>query len=253
MFLRALQGYEKAWGQDHTSTLNTVNNLGLLYAKLGRLDEAEKMYLRALQGYEKAWGRDHTSTLRTVHNLGILYADLRRLNEAEKMYLRALQGYEKVWGPDHTSTLSTVNNLGLFYRDRCYMTQKESSISLSDTKTHGRVSAGFLGDMAALEDLCAKYPASCAPSILGRVLIWAGRDGDAIVALQRQLAASYCDDCGVDLTSATGRFVCRTCKDCDLCRACYGTYVEKGLILSESSCQGHRFLPVPVPTEVRTR
>ena len=32
MYQRALQGYEKAWGPDHTSTLDTVNNLGLLYA-----------------------------------------------------------------------------------------------------------------------------------------------------------------------------------------------------------------------------
>ncbi|KAL2042340.1 hypothetical protein N7G274_004829 [Stereocaulon virgatum] len=34
MYRRALDGKEKAWGLDHTSTLtgNTVNNLGLLYA-----------------------------------------------------------------------------------------------------------------------------------------------------------------------------------------------------------------------------
>jgi tetratricopeptide (TPR) repeat protein len=49
-----LQGYEKAWGPDHASTLDMVNNLGLLYADQGKLDEAEKMYQQALQGYEKA-------------------------------------------------------------------------------------------------------------------------------------------------------------------------------------------------------
>jgi len=54
MYLRALQGKEKARGPDHTSTLNTVNNLGALYKSLGRLNEAEKMYLQALQGKEKA-------------------------------------------------------------------------------------------------------------------------------------------------------------------------------------------------------
>src|SRR5579871_561231 len=104
MYLRALQGFEKAWGPEHTSTLDTVNNLGLLYADLGWLDEAEKMYLRALQGKEKAWGPEHTSTLNTVNNLGNLYQSLGRLDEAEKMYLRALQGKEKAWGPEHTST-----------------------------------------------------------------------------------------------------------------------------------------------------
>jgi tetratricopeptide (TPR) repeat protein len=101
MYQRALQGYEKAWGLEHTSTLNTVNNLGILYKNLGRLDEAETMYQRALQGFGKAWGLEHTSTLDTVNNLGVLYEDLGRLDEAEKMYQRALQGYEKRLGYEH--------------------------------------------------------------------------------------------------------------------------------------------------------
>jgi tetratricopeptide (TPR) repeat protein len=125
MYQRALQGKEKAWGPEHTSTLDTVNNLGALYADLGRLDEAEKMYQRALQGYEKAWGPEHTSTLSTVNNLGNLYADLGRLDEAEKMYQRALQGYEKAWGPEHTSTLDTVNNLGNLYADLGRLSEAE--------------------------------------------------------------------------------------------------------------------------------
>jgi Tfp pilus assembly protein PilF len=48
MYQRALQGYEKAWGPEHTSTLDTVNNLGLLYKDQGKLVEAEQMYQRAL-------------------------------------------------------------------------------------------------------------------------------------------------------------------------------------------------------------
>jgi tetratricopeptide (TPR) repeat protein len=54
MYQRALQGKEKAWGPDHTSTLSTVNNLGNLYADQGKLVKAEQMYQRALQGKEKA-------------------------------------------------------------------------------------------------------------------------------------------------------------------------------------------------------
>jgi Tfp pilus assembly protein PilF len=46
-YMRALRGYEKAWGAEHTSTLGTVNNLGLLYAKQGKMAEAEQMYGRA--------------------------------------------------------------------------------------------------------------------------------------------------------------------------------------------------------------
>ncbi|KAH8796050.1 TPR repeat-containing protein, partial [Hyaloscypha sp. PMI_1271] len=59
---------EEALGPKHTSTLNTVNNLGLLYADQGKLAEAETMYTRALQGKEEALGPKHTSTLSTVND-----------------------------------------------------------------------------------------------------------------------------------------------------------------------------------------
>ena len=118
MYQRALQGYEKVGGPDHTSTLETVNNLGLLYAARGKLDEAGKMFQRALQGSEKSLGPGHKSTLDTVNNLGLFYARQGKLDEAEKMYQRALQGKEKTLGPDHTSTLGTVNNFGLFYKSQ---------------------------------------------------------------------------------------------------------------------------------------
>jgi tetratricopeptide (TPR) repeat protein len=75
MYRRALAGYEKALGQDHTSTLHAVSNFGSLYRAQGKLDKVEEMYKRTLTGREKALGRDHTSTLHIVNNLGLLYAD----------------------------------------------------------------------------------------------------------------------------------------------------------------------------------
>jgi tetratricopeptide (TPR) repeat protein len=125
MYIWALRGYEEALGPEHTSTLDTVNNLGRLYADQGKVAEAEEMYMRALRGYEKALGSEHTSTLDTVNNLGSLYADQDRMAEAEGMYMRALQGYEKAWGPEHTSVLNTINNLGLLYQNQSKMVEAE--------------------------------------------------------------------------------------------------------------------------------
>jgi len=118
MYKRALAGFEKALGLEHMSTLDTVNNLGVVYRKLGCHKDAEVMFKRALAGLEKARGPEHTSTLHTVNNFGVLYADQGRLEDAEMMYKRALAGYEKARGPEHTSTLSTINNLGLLYSDQ---------------------------------------------------------------------------------------------------------------------------------------
>ncbi|RYP46151.1 hypothetical protein DL768_007626 [Monosporascus sp. mg162] len=118
MYERALRGQEKAWGPEHTPTLDAVNNLGNLYKSQDRFDDAEAMYERALRGYEKIWGPEHTSALITVNNLGILYTDQGRFDDAEAMYERALRGYEKTWGPEHTSTLHTLNNLGNLYKSQ---------------------------------------------------------------------------------------------------------------------------------------
>ena len=46
MYMRALKRCEKAWGAEHPSTLNTVKNLGNLYADQGKMAEAEAMYMR---------------------------------------------------------------------------------------------------------------------------------------------------------------------------------------------------------------
>jgi tetratricopeptide (TPR) repeat protein len=124
-YVRALRGKEKALGAEHTSTLDTVNNLGILYKSQGKLAEVEEMYVRALCGYEKAWGAEHTLTLDTVNNLGILYKDQGKLAEAEAMYVRALRGKEKAWGAEHTSTLDTVNNLGNLYMDQGKLVEAE--------------------------------------------------------------------------------------------------------------------------------
>jgi hypothetical protein len=67
--LRAVQGNENAWGLEPTSTLDTVNNLGTLYADQGKMVEAEEILLRALRGYEKAFGTDHRRTQATTRNL----------------------------------------------------------------------------------------------------------------------------------------------------------------------------------------
>jgi tetratricopeptide (TPR) repeat protein len=99
----ALAGYEKALGPEHPSTLDTINNLGGLYADQGRLVDAEAMYNRALAGYEKALGPEHMSTLDTINNLGDLYPDQGRLVDAEAMYNCALAGYPKALGHEHTS------------------------------------------------------------------------------------------------------------------------------------------------------
>lgn len=115
MYTRALEGYTKALGEDHTSTLDTVNNLGNLYRAQGKLDKAETMYTQALKGYTKAVGPEVISTyvpaLNTLWALGSLSDSLGCVENARAWYSKALWGYEKVFGERHTKCQPLRDNL----------------------------------------------------------------------------------------------------------------------------------------------
>jgi tetratricopeptide (TPR) repeat protein len=102
IYVRALAGCEKGLGLNHTSTLDTVNNLGDLYSNQGKLTETEQMFVRVLAGYEKALGPNYISTLDTVNNLGALYRDQGKLAEAKQIYQRALLGLQNSLESEHS-------------------------------------------------------------------------------------------------------------------------------------------------------
>jgi altronate dehydratase len=61
MYLRALQGYKKALGQEAVRTyipaLTTVQNTANLFQQIGRVQEAEELYAQALFGVDAVFGR----------------------------------------------------------------------------------------------------------------------------------------------------------------------------------------------------
>ncbi|KAJ4982817.1 glycosyl hydrolase family 20 [Stagonosporopsis vannaccii] len=63
VFLRALQGYNKAVGLDGISTyipsLNTLWALGLVHDSLGHIDQARAWYSKVLLFNGKVFGEDH--------------------------------------------------------------------------------------------------------------------------------------------------------------------------------------------------
>ncbi|RYP36282.1 hypothetical protein DL767_003435 [Monosporascus sp. MG133] len=88
---RLMQHADRCLAKVTTEEMSTVNNLGNLYKKQGRLSDAEAMYERALQGLEKALGHDrvdnYTQALNIIQNLAALYPELKRVSEAETLYL----------------------------------------------------------------------------------------------------------------------------------------------------------------------
>ncbi len=105
---------EKALGPDHPAVATDLNNLGLLYNKLGDYDKAEPLYKRALEIDEKALGPDHPGVATGLNNLGELYYNLDDFAKAEPLYKRALEITEEALGPDHPDMVLRRNNLNYF-------------------------------------------------------------------------------------------------------------------------------------------
>ena len=132
MYQRALQGKEKAWGPDHTSTLDTVNNLANLYSDQGKLVEAEQMYQRTLQGYQEAIGPDDIITyvpaLNTIWGLGCLFELQADITKARTMFAKAICGYEQVFGPEHTKSKTLQDRLHVLDA----MIEKEGPVEIEE-------------------------------------------------------------------------------------------------------------------------
>lgn len=154
MYLRALTENKGEGGAD-AATFKIINNLGLLYDKLGNMEKAEEMYLRALAGKEKVGGDDIVSTLETVHNLGVFYRFEGKTEKAQEMFVRALTGKEKNLGIHHRSTLKTIHQLGTLYMNQNKPQEAETLYLRTIASVEAQGSAG--GDGGDGDDI-ANHP-----------------------------------------------------------------------------------------------
>ena len=115
IYRRAFEGYEKAFGLNHISTLDTIYSLGILYKDQGNLEEAEVMYHRALEGYEKALCLELASSYLPALNIMFAFVNLFSQTDwkdmAREMFIRALSGYTAVQGPSSEWARETEDRL----------------------------------------------------------------------------------------------------------------------------------------------
>ena len=119
-----LQVKEEVLGLKHKFTLDTLNNLAVLYYHQGKLVEAERLFQRAIEGMDTELGSTHQSTLNTLRNLSCLYAHQGNIDKAIEIHLAILQEKaDYALGPlDHPvfetlfEALDTGNNLGVLFK-----------------------------------------------------------------------------------------------------------------------------------------
>ncbi|MCS6969338.1 MAG: tetratricopeptide repeat protein, partial [Bernardetiaceae bacterium] len=80
---------EKEFGKQHSNYASAVNNLALLYEKIGDYARAEPLYQQALQIVKATLGENHPDYATALNNLAGLYEEMGDYARAEPLYLQA--------------------------------------------------------------------------------------------------------------------------------------------------------------------
>ncbi len=113
----ALEHHERAavllgWPQSCDSeAMSAAAELGVLYHRLGRHDEAEALLKAVLDARLETYGEEHPATLSSLNHLADLYFGIGRIDMVEPLDRRTLEIRRRVLGPDHPDTLRSMNAL----------------------------------------------------------------------------------------------------------------------------------------------
>jgi tetratricopeptide (TPR) repeat protein len=111
----ALEESERVLGPEHSTSVDLINKLAILYHNKGDYPEAEGFYRKALDITERTLGPDDPTTLQTVHNFATFLGAKGDYFKAKPLRQRAFEGRERVLGPDHIDTLSSAMALAYLY------------------------------------------------------------------------------------------------------------------------------------------
>ena len=102
-------------GDLHEDYGKSLNNLAVVYKKLGRYESAEPLYKGALLVRRRLFGEQSAPFAATLGNLAVLYRELGNYEDAEALNLKALAIREEVLGDQHPHYVLNLLNLGAFY------------------------------------------------------------------------------------------------------------------------------------------
>ena len=91
---RALEIDEVAFGEQHPTVANRLDNLAQMLQDTDRSEEAEPLMRRALEIDEAAFGRQHPAVALRFEQLGDSATDTNRIEEAEPLMRRSLDIFD---------------------------------------------------------------------------------------------------------------------------------------------------------------
>ncbi|OJD10564.1 hypothetical protein ACJ73_09755 [Blastomyces percursus] len=111
LYDRAVDRLEKALRGGDSETLNTVDNMGIVFRDSERYDEAEMIFQCLLSARERVLDKDDGAIFADVSRLGRLYALMEQFDDAEKMFKRVIERHESVLGKEDAATVEAEKAL----------------------------------------------------------------------------------------------------------------------------------------------
>jgi serine/threonine protein kinase len=114
---RALEIRRSLLGPEHVDTLNSMQELGAMYARAGNHALSEKMLMEVLS-LRRRTGSDELSTFSALNELANAVKAAGDYVRSEEIALKALQGYIGALGEEHSDTVAIMSNLAVHYTDQ---------------------------------------------------------------------------------------------------------------------------------------
>lgn len=108
----ALATRRRVLGEDHPATLASMDTMGDLLRRQGKLAEAERYERGVMEKRRRVLGEEHPDTMEAIHDMAVQLEKQGNWNDAELYYREVLEKRRRTLGEEHPETLSTLNNLG---------------------------------------------------------------------------------------------------------------------------------------------
>lgn len=112
-------GYgELAWRENPEQYYNALLELGAVYQRKSRFEDAERVFEETMLAMLEIGGEYHPTTLVAMNNLGNIYEQLGLYDDAEPVLEQTLRGMEVAMGLSHAQTARARNNLALLHESQ---------------------------------------------------------------------------------------------------------------------------------------
>lgn len=114
-YLEIKKVFENRMQKNNPEYASLLNQLGLLYIQMGKMDLVEDLLKKAADVYKKKFSENNASYAKTKNDLGNFYRMQSRFAEAEEALTQARQISSATLGDSHPDYVKAVEDLAILY------------------------------------------------------------------------------------------------------------------------------------------